>query len=63
MEEKIGDIHADFLVTDTGEEDTERAQNYLHYDIIMEETEAVLQRLQNGKSPGPDNIFTDMLKK
>lgn len=62
VEEKVGDKHADFSTTDIGEEDKERAQNYLNYDITIEETEAVFQRLQNGKSPGPDNIFTDMLK-
>ena len=62
VEEKVGDKHADFSTIDIGEEDKERAQNYLNYDITIEETEAVLQRLQNGKSPGPDNIFTDMLK-
>lgn len=27
-----------------------------------EETEAVLQRLQNGKSPEPDDVFTDVVK-
>lgn len=45
VEKKVGDIQADFSTTDSGEEDKERAQNYLNHDVTIEETEAVLQRL------------------
>ncbi|MEW8546904.1 MAG: reverse transcriptase family protein [Candidatus Thiodiazotropha sp.] len=62
VEEEQSNMYTDYSDTYTSKEEKERADNYLNYDITLEETEAVLQRLQNGKSPGPDNIFTDMLK-
>ena len=34
----------------------------LNRDISLEETEAVIQRLEKGKSPGADMVYTDLLK-
>ena len=35
----------------------------LNRDITIEETEAALQNLDDGKSSGPDNVFTDLLRR
>jgi len=39
------------------------SDNFLDREITEDEVEASLQKLENGKAPGPDNIFTDLLKK
>lgn len=40
----------------------ENADEYLNYDITIEETEAVLQFLKKNKAPGPDEVYSDLLK-
>ncbi|MEW8544656.1 MAG: reverse transcriptase domain-containing protein [Candidatus Thiodiazotropha sp.] len=46
------------------EEDLATQTQYvcLNRDISLEETEAAIQRLEKGKSPGADLIYTDLLK-
>ena len=57
----IGDIENDNIPSnDTG--DKENCDKYLNFDISIDEVETVLQQLKNNKSPGPDNVFTELLK-
>ncbi|MEW8548209.1 MAG: reverse transcriptase domain-containing protein [Candidatus Thiodiazotropha sp.] len=37
-------------------------EDFLNKNITSEETEASIQRLQKSKAPGPDNIYSDLLK-
>ena len=40
----------------------EKADEYLNYDISLQETEAVLQLLKNKKNPRPDEVYTDLIR-
>ena len=38
------------------------AEELLNYDITLREVEAVIQHLKRNKSPGPDEVYTEMLQ-
>ena len=43
-------------------EENKNSQEFLNYDITLGEVEAVVQQLKKNKSPGPDNVYTEMLQ-
>ncbi|MEW8548387.1 MAG: reverse transcriptase domain-containing protein [Candidatus Thiodiazotropha sp.] len=60
VEKDIKDIHEGTLKSNQDSED--RCSTYLNHNISMEEVEAVIQQLKQNKSPGPDEVYTEMLK-
>ena len=45
-----------------GNIETESSKEFLNYDITLGEVEAVVQQLKKNKSPGPDEVYTEMLQ-
>lgn len=37
-------------------------RKFLNYEITLDEVEAVVQQLKKNKSPGPDEVYTEMLQ-
>ena len=42
--------------------ENENSKEFLNYDITLGEVEAVVQQLKKNKSPGPDQVYTEMLQ-
>ena len=42
--------------------ENKNSKEFLNYDISLEEVEAVVQQLKKNKSPGPDEVYTEMLQ-
>ena len=64
VEKTVSDIEKGISNDDINQtrEKEKNSNEYLNYDISVGEVEAVLQQLQNNKSPGPDNVFTELLR-
>lgn len=54
---KMEELNQSESSTNTGETE----EDLLNYDIDRGEVEAALQRLNKGKAPGPDKVYTDLL--
>lgn len=42
--------------------ENENSEKFLNYEITLDEVEAVVQQLKKNKSPGPDEVYTEMLQ-
>ena len=62
VEKRIEDIISEPVID---EEKSVSQTQYLslNRDISLQETEAVIQRLEKGKPPGADMVYTDLLKR
>ena len=62
VDKEVSDIEERGTAEDNITKEDENCNEYLNYDISVDEVEAVLQQLKTNKSPGPDNVFTELLR-
>ena len=62
VDQAVADIEKGGTAEDNTTQEGKNCKEYLNYDISADEVEAVLQQLENNKSPGPDNVFTELLR-
>ena len=63
VDKAVSDIEGKGVSTENNiSKEEENCDEYLNYDISIDEVETVLQQLKNNKSPGPDNVFTELLR-
>ena len=62
VDQAVADIEKGGTAEDKTTQEGKNCKEYLNYDISADEVEAVLQQLKNNKSPGPDNVFTELLR-
>ena len=60
VEDELRDIMEGKIEGD--QESSEKCEKFLNHDISMDEIEAAIQHLKKDKSPGPDEVYTEMLK-
>ena len=56
------DVENDLTTVTEENSKSNDAEEFLNYDISLNEVEAVIQHLKSNKSPGPDEVYTEMLQ-
>ena len=56
------DVENDLTTVTVENSKSNDAEEFLNYDISLNEVEAVIQHLKRNKSPGPDEVYTEILQ-